>query len=177
MNPIIDCLKTRRSIRGYQKDKMPHQTLIDSIIEAGTYAPTGRNRQSPIIIEVTEEKTRNFLSQLNAKILGADFDPFYGAPVILIVLADSAIPTYLYDGTLVMGNLLNAAHAVGLGSCWIHRAKEIFELQEGRDLLVKCGITGKYEGIGFCAIGYPLSEPSTVQPRKKEYVYRIKADQ
>ena len=82
MNPIIDCLKTRRSIRGYQKDKMPHQTLIDSIIEAGTYAPTGRNRQSPIIIEVTEEKTRNFLSQLNAKILGADFDPFYGAPVI-----------------------------------------------------------------------------------------------
>ncbi len=175
MNTVLSCLETRRSIRGYKADKIPSQTLIDQIIKAGTYAPTGRGLQSPIIIAITNKGIRDKLSKLNAKVLGTTSDPFYGAPIVLIVLADKDRPTYLYDGSLVMGNLLNAAHAVGLGSCWIHRAKEVFESKEGKALLQEWGIKGNYEGIGHCIIGYPLEEkvPEAL-PRKSNYVYYIK---
>ena len=133
-NKVLEVLKTRRAIRAYQ-DKMPEKELITQIVEAGTYAPTGMGKQSPIIVAVTNKEIRNRLSQLNAGIMGSESDPFYGAPVVLVVLADKQCPTYLYDGALVMGNLLNAAHAVGLGSCWIHRAKEVFDTPEGKSLL------------------------------------------
>ena len=125
-NKVLEVLKTRRSVRAYQ-DKMPEKELIAQIVEAGTYAPTGKGRQSPIIVAVTNRQVRDRLSAMNAEIMGSDMDPFYGAPVVLVVLADRNVPTYLYDGSLVMGNLMNAAHAVGLGSCWIHRAKETFQ--------------------------------------------------
>lgn len=130
-------------------------------------------KQSPVIVAVTDRETRDYVSKLNAKVMGADTDPFYGAPVVLIVLADRNIPTYQYDGSLVMGNLLNAAHAVGLGSCWIHRAKEVFDSEEGKALLKKWGIEGDYEGIGNCIIGYSAQEAPQPKPRKAGYVYYI----
>lgn len=173
-NISIENMKTRRSVRGYDPDKMPDESLINQVIEAGTYAPTGMNRQSPIIIAVTNKQVRDRLSKLNAEIMGRDIDPFYGAPVVLIVLANREMPTYLYDGSLVMGNLMNAAHAVGLGSCWIHRAREIFDSTEGKQMLADWGVEGDYEGIGHCVLGYPLNPLQEPSARKDNYVYHVK---
>ena len=139
MNKVIECLKTRRSVRGFKSDEMPARELIEQVLEAGTYAPTGMGRQSPIIVAITNKEMRDRLSRLNAAVLGTDSDPFYGAPVVLIVLADRSKPTYLYDGSLVMGNLLNAAHAVGLESCWILLAKYGLKM-----LILTCGVNGSY---------------------------------
>ena len=147
--------------------------VIDEILKAGTYAATGMNRQSPIIISVTDKALRDKLSKMNAKIMGKpDMDPFYGAPVVLIVLADKSYPTYLYDSSLVMGNLMLAAHALNIGSCWIHRAKEEFESEEGREILKSLGIEGNYEGIGHCILGYVDGEEPQCHPRKDNWVYR-----
>ena len=171
MNEIIQNMITRRSIKKYKPDPVPRE-MLDQILKAGTYAACGMGRQSPIIIAVTDKTVRDELSALNAKIMGASGDPFYGAPAVLIVLADKSIPTHVYDGSLVMGNLMNAAHALGLGNCWIHRAKETFELPEGKALLNKLGITGDYEGIGNCIVGYP-AEKKEAKPRKENYIYYI----
>lgn len=174
-NIALENLKTRRSIRKYQSDRMPAQKLIDQVIEAGTYVPTGMGMQSPIIVAVTNRSVRNHLSALNAAVMGTQSDPFYGAPVVLIVLANRNRATYLYDGSLVMGNLLNAAHAVGLGSCWIHRAKEVFDSPEGRSLLKEWGIEGDYEGIGHCILGFPLTDGTPLaKARKADYIHYIK---
>lgn len=175
MNAAIENMKTRRSIRGYKPDEMPAQELLEQIIEAGTYAPTGKGMQSPIIVAVTNKGVRDRLSRLNAEVLGTTSDPFYGAPAVLIVLADRNRPTYLYDGSLVMGNLMNAAHALGLGSCWIHRAKEVFNSPEGRNMLKEWGIEGDYEGTGHCVLGYPADEQTPqAKPRKQDYVVWVK---
>ena len=169
MDAITNML-TRRSIRKYKSDMIP-KDIIGKIIEAGTYAPTGMNRQSPVIIAVTNKELRDRLSMLNARIMGVDTDPFYNAPIVLIVLANKEFPTYLYDGSLVMGNLMNAAHAYGISSCWIHRAKEKFASEEGKELLRSLGINGDYEGIGHCILGYADYEEPAVSPRKENYVY------
>lgn len=171
MSETMEKMLSRRSIRRYE-DKCVSREVLERIIAAGTYAATGMNRQSPIIIAVTDKATRDQLSAMNARIMGADMDPFYGAPAVLVVLADKAMPTHVYDGSLVMGNLMLAAHDEGLGSCWIHRAKEEFELPEGKALLAKLGIEGDYEGIGHCIIGYPAEQPE-VKPRKENYVYWV----
>lgn len=171
-NETIENLKTRRAIRSYQST-VPDKELLAQVIEAGTYAPTGMGRQSPIIVAVTDKAVRDRLSQLNAAVMGSDADPFYGAPAVLVVLADRSVPTYLYDGSLVMGNLMNAAHALGLGTCWIHRAKEVFDSEEGKALLKEWGIEGDYEGIGNCIIGYPAQENPQPKPRKENYVYYV----
>lgn len=168
----LETLKTRRSIRAYT-DQVPDRALLDKVIEAGTFAPTGMGKQSPIIIAVTNKEMRDSLSRMNARIMGSDNDPFYGAPVVLVVLANREIGTYLYDGSLVMGNLLNAAHAVGLGGCWIHRAKQVFDTPEGKALLAEWGVEGDYEGIGNCILGYPAQELPTPKPRKENYVYWV----
>ena len=166
----IENLVTRRSIRKFKSDAVP-KDIIEKIIEAGTYAATGMNRQSPIIIAVTNKEIRDRLSVQNAAVMGMAGDPFYNAPVVLIVLADKNIPTYLYDGSLVMGNLMNAAHAYGISSCWIHRAKEEFESEKGKELLASLGIEGDYEGIGHCILGYADCEQPEASPRKENYVY------
>ncbi len=170
----IENLLTRRSVKNYKNDPVPKE-LIEKIVEAGTFAPTGRNAQAPIILAVTNRQVRDELSKLNAKILGSPegSDPFYGAPVVLVVLAAKERNTRVYDGSLVMGNLMLAAHALGVGSCWIHRAKETFELPEGKALLQKLGIEGEYEGIGNCVLGYPQGEIPSARPRKENWVYYI----
>ena len=171
-NETLENLKTRRSIRAYQ-DSVPDMNLLKQVIEAGTYAPTGKGNQSPIIVAVTDKAMRDSLSRLNAAVMGTSSDPFYGAPAVLVVLADRKYPTYLYDGSLVMGNLMNAAHAVGLGTCWIHRAKEVFDSEAGKALLKEWGIEGDYEGIGNCIIGYPAQEAPAPKPRKADYVHFV----
>ena len=166
----VENLMTRRSVRKFKPDMVP-KDVIARIAEAGTYAATGMNWQSPVIIAVTDKEVRDRLSAMNARVIGMDTDPFYGAPVVLIVLADKSRPTYLYDGSLVMGNLMNAAHAYGVASCWIHRAKEEFESEEGREILRSLGIEGDYEGIGHCILGYADCEMPAPAPRKENYVY------
>lgn len=174
MNETLHTLMTRRSVRAYQPDRMPDDDTIRQIVEAGEYAPTGHGYQSPRIVVITDKAVRDRLSTLNAEVMGTKADPFYGAPVILLVLADRSRPTYLYDGTLVMGNLMNAAHALGLGSCWIHRAKEVFDSAEGRALLAQWGIEGDYEGIGHVALGYAKDSLPAAKPRKEDYAVWVK---
>lgn len=130
------------------------------------------NKQSPIILVVTKKEVRDKLSKLNAKIMGIENDPCYGAPAVIIVLTDKNNPTHVYDGILVMENMMIAAHSLGLGTCWIHRAKEMFEKEEGKEILKEAGITGEYEGIANCIIGYPKEE-GILHNRKENYIYRI----
>ena len=173
MNETIQNILARRSTKNFKNDMLPDD-IIEAILEAGKSAPSGRGRQSPIIIAVTNKNLRDRLSKMNAKIMGADFDPFYGAPVVLVVLANREIPTYLYDGSLVMENLMLAASSLGVGSCWIHRAKEEFDGDEGKQILKELGIEGDYEGIGHCVLGYASSSPSERKPAKENYVYYAK---
>ena len=174
MNEVIKAMIARRSIRKFKPDMVP-QDIIDQIIEAGTYAATGMNKQAPIIIAVTNKAVRDELSKVNAQIMGRDTDPFYGAPVVLIVLADkNAAHTYVYDGSLVIGNMMLAAYSLGIGSCWIHRAKQEFEMPEYKKFLKDLGIEGDYEGIGHCVIGYADCELPAPPPRKANYVYYVK---
>ncbi len=174
MNETLKVLESRRSCRNFKPDMIKEEEL-NAILKAGTYAATGMGKQSPIIIAVTDKKCRDAIAEENRKIGGWNegFDPFYGAPVILIVLADKKIPTYTYDGPLVMGNLMNAAESLGVGSIWIHRAKEEFESDFGKEILKKLGISGDYEGIGHCALGYAAEPSKPAAPRKENYVYRI----
>lgn len=172
MAETLSVLKSRRSVRAY-KPELIEEEKLNAIIEAGTYAATGMGKQSPIIIAVTDKEVRDELSKINAKIMGVDFDPFYGAPEVLVVLASREEPTYVYDGSLVMGNLMNAAADLGVASCWVHRAKETFETDYGKALLAKLGIEGDYEGIGNLILGYAAAEVSEAAPRKENYVYRV----
>ena len=177
MNTTMNDLLTRRSVRSYT-DEVPPMEVIEEICKAGTYAPTGMNRQAPVIVAVTNREVRDRLSKLNAAVFGPDndSDPFYGAPVVLVVLADTtAARTWKEDGSLVMGNLLNAAHAKGLGSCWIHRAKEVFETEEGKAILKDAGIENEnLVGIGNCILGYTAGDYPEAKPRKDNYVDWIK---
>ena len=172
MNETLKTLMERRSCRSYKADPVPEE-ILNRILEAGSYAATGMGRQSPIMIAVTDKETRDRLSRMNAAVMGGTGDPFYGAPALIVVLADRRIGTYLYDGSLVMGNLMNAAHALGIASCWIHRAKEEFESEEGKALLRSLGIEGDYEGIGHCILGYAAQQPNAPAPRKPKYIYHI----
>ena len=174
MNETIKTLKERRSIRSFKPD-MPAKADIDAVIDAGLYAANGRGKQAVITIAVTDKEMRDKIAESNRMIggWGEGFDPFYGAPVILIVLADKSCPTGIYDGSLVMGNLMNAAYSVGLGSIWIHRAKEEFETDEYKALLKSLGIEGEWEGIGHCALGFHSADTPAPAPRKDGRVYYI----
>ena len=173
-------MKARRSCRAFSS-QMPERALIEKVCEAGTWAPTGHGKQSPIIVAITRKDLRDKLSEMNARIWNEltvqrggtpreGIDPFYGAPVVLLVLADRKVPTYLYDGCAVITNMANAAEAVGLGSCWIHRAKEEFDSPEGKALLHDLGIEGDYEGIDHLVLGFPAKGKATPLPRKADYV-------
>ena len=174
MNETIKAMKERRSIRKFKPD-MPKKEDLEAIVEAGSYAASGMGRQAAITIAVTNNELRDKISEANRKIGGwqEGFDPFYGAPAILIVLANKAVPTYVYDGSLVMGNLMLAAHSLGLGSIWIHRAKEEFENDEWKTLLTELGIEGEWEGIGHCAVGYIDGAAPDAAPRKENRIYFV----
>lgn len=175
MNETLKVLETRRSCRNFKSEMIKDEEL-EAILRAGTYAPTGMGRQSPIIIAVTDKALRDQIAEENRKIGGwqEGFDPFYGAPVILIVLANKAHRTAIYDGSLVMGNLMNAAESLGVASVWIHRAKEEFESEFGKALLQRLGIEGAFEGIGHCALGYAAEPPADPAQRKANYIYYIR---
>jgi nitroreductase len=172
MNEVIQSIKTRRSVRSFLP-KQVEPALLDAVLEAGTYAPTGSGKQSPVIIAVQNPATVKQLSRMNAAVFGGASDPFYGAPTILVVLADKTRRTYLLDGAAVLTTLTNAAHALGLGSCWIHRAKEEFESTEGKALLKQWGIEGGYEGVGHLALGYAAETPGEPAPRKSDYIVKV----
>lgn len=174
MNEVIKAMKERRSIRKF-KAEMPPKADLEQIVEAGLYAANGRGRQAVITIAVTDKELRDKLSEVNNEIMGGPEgnDPFYGAPAILIVLANKEVPTAPYDGSLVMGNLMLAAHSLGLGSIWIHRAKEEFEMSESQKLLKDLGIEGEWEGIGHCAVGYIDGENPAAAPRNDGRVFWV----
>ena len=173
MSNALENMQTRRSIRKY-KDEMIAPEVLEQILQAGTWAATGRNLQSPVMIAVTNREMRDRLSRMNAAIMGTDSDPFYGAPVVVVVLADRSVPTHVYDGSLVMGNLMLAAHELGVGSCWIHRAREEFESDEGKAILKELGIEGDYVGIGHCILGYPDGPTPPAKSYKDNYIYYVK---
>lgn len=174
MNDIIKAMEERRSVRKFKPD-MPAKADIEEIIEAGLYAANGRGKQAAIIVAVTDRKLRDKIAEDNRQIGGwqEGFDPFYGAPVILIVLADKNWPTAVNDGSLVMGNLMLAAHSLGLGSIWIHRAREEFETDEYKQLLADLGVEGEWIGIGHCAVGYVDGELPAPAPRKDGRVFWV----
>ncbi|MCQ2742982.1 MAG: nitroreductase [Bacilli bacterium] len=176
MKDAIEVLKTRRSIRSFNGKEVPEE-IVKQIVECGTYAPTAKNRQTPTIIAIMDKKTRDEIADLNRKIGGwpEGFDPFYGAPAILLVIAENDERNFGYmDGSLVMGNLMNAAWGLGVGSIWIHRAYEEVQSEYGKALLKRLGIQGNYIGIGHCALGYFDGENPEPKPRKENYVYWVK---
>jgi nitroreductase len=175
MSNILEQMKSRRSVRRYKSDPIP-QELMDQILEAGLYAASAMNKQNTILLQVSDRTLRDELSRRNREIGGWEegFDPFYGAPEIIVVLAKKDWPLKVYDGSLVMGNLMLAAHELGLGSCWIHRAKEEFDSEWGRELLRSLGISEEYEGIGHCALGYPDGPLPEAAPRVPGRVIRIR---
>ncbi len=161
MNETMQNLVSRTSCKRYKPEHISRQELED-ILAAGLNAPSGRNLQTPRFVAVQEEETVKLLSGLNGAVLGMTADPFYGAPDVIVVLAKKE-GTYIYDGSLAMGNLLNAAWSMGIGACWIHRAKEVFDAPEGKELLEKWGVTEEVEGIGFCILGYAAAEKSKTE--------------
>ncbi|HKM34336.1 MAG TPA: nitroreductase [Lachnospiraceae bacterium] len=175
MNDTLKVLESRRSCRKFKADMITEEEL-QAIVKAGTYAPTGMGKQSPIIIAVTKKELRDQIAEENRKIGGSQegFDPFYGAPVILIVLANKERGTYIYDGSLVMGNLMNAAESLDVASIWIHRAKEEFESDFGKKILKELGIKGDYEGIGHCALGYAVEPTKEPVVRKENYAFFVR---
>ena len=172
MADTLTTLKTRRSCRAYKSEHVEEEKL-NAIIEAGTYAATGMGKQSPIILVIKDPAVREQLRKLNAAAMGMDIDPFYGAPDLLVVLANKDMPTYIYDGSLVMGNMMNAAADLGVASCWVHRAKEEFESEEGKAILKKLGIEGNFEGIGNLILGYAAKPAGQAAPRKTDYIYTL----
>ena len=174
MNETMNNILTRRSIRKYTPE-MPKKEDLEQIIRAGLYAASGKGGQSSIIVAVTDRALRDRLMEMNRKIGGwaEGFDPFYGAPAVLLVLAKKNTPFTVADGSLSMGNMMLAAHALGLGSCWINRAKEAFDTEEGKALLGELGIEGEYGGVGHCIVGYPDGPAPEPKPRAEGRVFWV----
>lgn len=168
---MYEDLLTRRSVRKYT-DRQVEDEKLDKVLTAGLYAPTGMNNQAPVMVAVRDKETRDKLSRINAAVMGASGDPFYGAPCVIVVLSDPERMTWVEDGSLVLGNLMNAAHSLGLGSCWIHRAKECFDTPEGKALLRAWGVPENYRGVGNCILGYAAEEPEA-KPRKPGRIIKI----
>jgi len=173
MNETMKTLLNRRTIRKFKPDQITDEEL-NAVLEAGKYAPSGANQQSAIFIVVQNEEMRKKLSKMNAAVNGKDADPYYGAPTIILVLADKTKVTPVEDGSLAIGNMYNAAYSLGLGACWVHRTRQMFETEEGESLLKEWGVVGDYMGVGSCILGYPDCEQPKASPRKENYVYLVK---
>ena len=172
MNQVLEALKNRRSIRKYKTEQIKDEEL-NAVLEAGTYAPTGMGTQSPLMVVVQDKGTIAYMSKLNAQVMGSNGDPFYGAPTVLVVLAEADNINAVKDGSLVLGNLMNAASALGIGSCWVNRAQEVFASEEGKALLEKWGVQGDYIGVGNCILGYPAETPAA-KPIKENRLYYVR---
>lgn len=168
---VLEAIRTRRSVRKYEDKPVPEE-LLDKIAEAGIWAASGMGTQGPIVVVITDKAVRDRVSELNAAVMGRPGDPFYGAPAVLVALAPKANPIHVYDGSLVMGNMMLAAHELGLGSCWIHRAKEVFDSEEGKEILKAAGAEGEYEGIGNLIVGYAAETPADKE-RKPHRIFKI----
>lgn len=172
-NESIKTLLTRRSVRKFKPDHISEEEM-EIILEAGKYAPTGRGTQGTKFVVVRNQAVRDKLSAMNAEILGSDGDPFYGAPDVIAVFANSAASgTWVEDGALALGNLMNAAHALGIGSCWIHRARQTFDSPEGRAMATAWGLPEGYEGVGYCILGYADCAAPQPKPRKDDFVIYV----
>lgn len=171
MNETINTLLTRRSVRRYKPDQVSDE-LLDTVLNAGQYAASGMNSQNTVLVAVRDPKTRDKLSKMNAAVMGSSNDPFYGAPCVVVVLANTTRGTWVEDGSLVIGNLMAAAHSVGLGSCWIHRAREMFDSDEGKALLKEWGLPETMRGVGNCILGYPNEVPGD-KPRLDGRIIKI----
>ena len=172
MNEILNGLLSRRSVRSYTDEQVPDD-LLDQVLNAGLYAASGMNTQGCVAVAVRDKETRDLLSKLNAAVMGSDSDPFYGAPCVIVVLGDPTVyGGWIYDGSLVMGNMMNAAYAVGLGSCWIHRAQQVFDSREGKELLKKWGLPEHLRGVGNCILGFAKEVPPA-RPRKEGRIVKI----
>lgn len=171
MNEALNCLLKRRSTKKYT-DQQVSDELLDQVLEAGLFAPTGRNNQNVICVAVRDQKIRDQLSRMNAEIMNVQIDPFYSAPCVIVVFADSEGTTWVEDGSLVLGNMLNAAESLGLGACWVHRARPMFESEEGKALMKQWGLPETMKGIGNCILGYKDAEPME-KPRKEGRIIKI----
>ncbi len=171
-NEVLETIKERRSIRAYKSDAVPEE-LLDAVLEAGTYAPTGGGRQSPVIVAVISEKYRKEIASLNAEVMGKDTDPYYGAPVVILVLAEGNASTFVEDGSCVLENMMIAAFSLGLGSVWVHREKEIFDSTKGKALLKEWGLEETLRGVGAIALGYPATAPGEALKRKDGYIKKV----
>ena len=172
MNETIKTLLERRSIRKFKPGQIKAEEL-NAILDAGRYAPSGANQQSALFVVIQDKETLKKLSAMNAAVLGKDMDPYYGAPTVILVFADKSKIAPVEDASLALGNMFNAAASLGIGSCWVHRTKQMFETDEGKDLLRKWGITGDYIGVGSCILGYPDGKHPTAAPRKDNFVIRV----
>lgn len=173
MNETLRTLRERRSVRSFLSDPIP-ENILDAILEAGTWAATGRNGQSPVMVVVRDRETIDYMERLNAAVMGqSGTHPFYGAPLVVVVLADGDNYNWLRDGSLVMGNLMNAAHSLGVGSCWINRAQEVFDSEEGKALLRKWGLSENYRGVANCILGWPNGPLPAPKPRKADYIRKV----
>lgn len=173
MNEVVKCLIERRSVKKYRSEQIEPEAL-DAILTAGTWAPSGMGRQPCKIVVLQKPEDIAELEKLNASVLGnPDAHPFYGAPTVCVIFADAGASTAVEDGSLVIGNMLNAAHSLGVGSCWIHRARQEFQLPEGRALMQKWGLDERYIGIGHCILGYAAQQPAAPKPRKPDFVVRV----
>ena len=172
MNETMQTILSRRSCCSYKPEQIREEDL-QQILLAGTYAATGRGLQPVKIVVVQDPETIAQLRRMNAEIMGVTSDPFYGAPTVCVVLADTDTYTWLEDGSLVMGNLMLAAEAVGAASCWIHRARQEFDSPEGKELLKKWGIPERYRGVGHCILGYAAEEPAPAKARKADFIHRV----
>ena len=171
MNETINTLLTRRSVRRYKADQVSDE-LLDTVLNAGQYAASGMNSQNTVLVAVRDSKTRDHLSKMNAAVMGSSSDPFYGAPCVIVVLANTTRGTWVEDGSLVIGNLMAAAHSVGLGSCWIHRAREMFDSDEGKALLKEWGLPETMRGVGNCILGYAIEVPGD-KPRLDGRIIKV----
>ncbi|MDD6647677.1 MAG: nitroreductase [Firmicutes bacterium] len=172
MNEIIKAMKERRSIRKYKSEQIK-DTELEQILEAGLYAASGRGQQATKLVVVQDKDTIARLSKMNAAVMGADTDPFYGAPTVITVFADRERVTCVEDGSLVIGNMMLAAHSIGVDSCWIHRAKEVFDSQEGKELMEEWGVDADYFGVGNCILGYRDCDYPAAPARKEGRIIRV----
>lgn len=173
MNEVLKTIVNRRSVKKFKPEQIKEEEL-QQILQAGTYAANGQGKQAGKIVVIQDPETREKLRAMNAAVMGmTDMDPFYGAPTVLVVLADSQVRTWVEDGSLVLGNMLLAAASLDVGACWIHRAREEFDSPEGKALLKQWGVPETYRGVGHCVLGYAAAAPSPAKARKADFVVRV----